>query len=488
MYSLLPAAVASIFLGYGVFVACTQGFTRIGTSFFALCITSAVWQGTWAVLFQVRDPFMAMFLVKLGYLLIIFLPSSMYHFLAEVSMRTSERRYVYLSYGVAGCLALTLLFGDDFVSGYYVYFFGFYPKAGPLHPLHVLQTMILGARTLYITYMQRRHVGENQRGRLTMCVAAVLIYCFAAVDYLCNYGVEFYPPGVVFIAVSLGIFVIVRYDLVNPLAIANAMAQEMRMPLLTIRNQARGIARDLPVLLRGYEAALKAGLIEPGLKPGATQYLATIGSAIGHEADRANTGLDLMLASLRMDLIDARTFSFHSVKECVDEAMRRYPFTREERSKISVEDLADFRFYGSETLLDLVLFNLFKNALQAIRAAGKGEIRISSRVTPTGNMLLITDTGTGIEKHIIPRLFDPFFTAKQGGKNRRNGGSGGSGIGLALCRRVVASFGGRLRCESIPGEFTTFTLDFPALTHGGTPIPSLDPIISLESSRTEPNA
>ncbi|MBV8633900.1 MAG: hypothetical protein JO002_05370, partial [Burkholderiaceae bacterium] len=163
MYSLLPALVASIFLGYGVFVACTQGFTRIGTSFFVLCITSAIWQGTWAILFQVHDPAMAMFLVKQGYLLILFLPTSLYHFLTEVSLRTGERRYVYFSYGMAACLALVLLFSHYFVSGYYSYFFGFYPKAGLLHPLHVLQTVLVVNRGLYITYMQRRQVDKNRR-------------------------------------------------------------------------------------------------------------------------------------------------------------------------------------------------------------------------------------------------------------------------------------------------------------------------------------
>ena len=85
MYSLLPALVASMFLGYGVFVVSTQGFTRISISFLALCVTSAIWQGTWAVLFQVQDPRLALLLVKVGYLLILFLPTSLYHFLTEIA-------------------------------------------------------------------------------------------------------------------------------------------------------------------------------------------------------------------------------------------------------------------------------------------------------------------------------------------------------------------------------------------------------------------
>jgi two-component system CAI-1 autoinducer sensor kinase/phosphatase CqsS len=214
MYSLLPALVASIFLGYGVFIVCTQGFSYIGTSFFILCITSAVWQGTWAVLFQVQNPHVALFLIKFGYLLILFLPTSLYHFLTEISYKYRERRYVYFSYGIAAALAIIMLGSNQFIDGYYHYFFGLYPKAGLLHPMHVLQTVIVVNRGLYITYRQQQRAKELRRITLRMCIGAVLIYFFAAVDYLCNYGIEFYPPGVIFIAVSLGIFTIaiVRYD------------------------------------------------------------------------------------------------------------------------------------------------------------------------------------------------------------------------------------------------------------------------------------
>lgn len=456
MYSLLPALVASIFLGYGVFVACTQGFTRVGTSFFVLCMTSTVWQGTWAVLFQVRDPHLAMFLVKLGYLLILFLPTSLYHLLTEISLKENERRFVYLSYAVAGALALILLSGNYFVNGYYSYFFGLYPKAGLLHPLHVLQTVIVVNRGLYITFRQQQHANANRRVKLQMCIGAVLTYFFAAVDYLCNYGVEFYPPGVIFIAVSLGIFTIaiVRYDLLNPLAIAATVAHEMRTPLLTIRNQARGMARDLPLLLQGYELAVNAGLVEPTIRPGTMKFLSSIGGSITHEVDRANNALDMMLASLKMDKIDTSTFTFHSVEACVSEAIDRFTFDPGERRMVSTTELLDFEYYGSETLLTMVLFNLFKNALYAMKAAGKGEIKISTITAPTFNTLCFTDTGTGVSQDALPKVFDPFFTTKK---------SGGSGIGLAFCHRVMTSFGGFIRCESVPGKFTTFSLEFPVL-------------------------
>ncbi|MEM4988112.1 ATP-binding protein [Collimonas sp. H4R21] len=454
MYSLLPALVASVFLGYGLYVLCTQGFTRIGISFSALCIISAFWQGTWAVLFQVHTPGLAMFLIKFGYLLILFLPTSLYHFLTEVSDRAKERHLVYLSYGIASVLALFLVGGDLFISGFYQYFWGYYPKAGLLHPIHVLQTVVVVNRGLYITFLQQKNAPPNKRIRLRLCIAGILTYFFAAVDYLCNYGFEFYPPGVLFIAVSLGIITvaIVKYGLFNPMAIAASVAHEMRTPLLSIRNQAQGINKYIPTLLHSYELAVANNLCESSLPPFAMTYLATIGKTLTHEVDRTNAVLDMMLASIKMDQIDKTNFSQHAIGHCLAEAVDRYTYDRQDRERIVVANAEEFRFYGSDTLLILVLFNLLKNALYAIKMAGKGEIRISTARGPTVNRMYFSDTGTGITGEALPNIFDGFFTTKQ---------SGGTGVGLTFCHRVMASFGGRILCDSVAGQYTTFTLEFP---------------------------
>ncbi|AMP00086.1 his Kinase A domain protein [Collimonas arenae] len=454
MYSILPALVSSVFLGYGLYVLCTQGFTRIGISFSVLCVTSAFWQGTWAVLFQVHNPAVAIFLIKFGYLLILFLPTSLYHFLTEVSDRPQERHLVYLSYGLASILAVFLIGSDLFVSGYYEYFWGYYPKAGLLHPIHVLQTVVVVNRGLYITYMQQRNAPPNKRIRLRLCIAGILTYFFAAIDYLCNYGYEFYPPGVLFIAVSLGIITIaiVRYGLFNPMAIAATVAHEMRTPLLSIRNQAQGMSKYIPTLLNSYQLAVSHKLCEPTLPPFAMNYLATIGQTLTREVDRTNAVLDMMLASIKMDQIDKSNFTQHEIHDCLAEAIDRYTFDHEDRERIVVNVAEEFRFYGSDTLLILVLFNLLKNALYAIKAAKKGDIYISTESGTTFNRLHFTDTGAGIPQEALPNIFDGFFTTKN---------SGGTGVGLTFCHRVMVSFGGRIRCDSVAGQYTTFTLEFP---------------------------
>ena len=459
MYSVLPAFVAALFLGYGLYVVSEKGFNRVSTSFFVLCITTFFWQATWAVLFQVKDPELARALIKFGYLLILFLPTSLYQFLAEISQRYTEQRWVRASYAFAGVLGVFDIGSSLFVDGYYHYFFGYYPKAGLLHPLHVLQTVVVVNRGLYITWRQQRAVPDDQRTRLRLCVASVLIYFFAAVDYLCNYGVEFYPPGVIFVAISLGLIAVAvtRYNLLSPLFVAATVAHEMRTPLASIRMQADALARLLPEMARGWQLAREHGLLDGSHDPAVDQQLQALARGISQQVDRSNVLINMMLASSRMEHIDDSTFTRCSMAACVADAVASYPFRGKERHRVSVRVSGDFEFFGSDALMVYVLFNLIKNSLYAIQSVNKGQIDIAVAAGERVHRLTFTDTATGIPAGTVARIFDTFFTTKN---------TAGAGIGLAFCRRAVVSFGGRMHCESVEGSHTTFIMEFSRLEPG----------------------
>jgi cell cycle sensor histidine kinase DivJ len=75
--------------------------------------------------------------------------------------------------------------------------------------------------------------------------------------------------------------------------------------------------------------------------------------------------------------------------------------------------------------------------------------------------LTVRDTGIGIARADLPRIFDPFFQADPAG-NR------GAGLGLAVTRAIVESHGGEIRCESQPGVGTTMTIRLPLSGDGAT--------------------
>ena len=101
-----------------------------------------------------------------------------------------------------------------------------------------------------------------------------------------------------------------------------------------------------------------------------------------------------------------------------------------------------------------VLFNLLRNAGQAIRPPGTITVR-----THTGSgthvRIEITDTGSGIPPEKLTKIYDPFFTTKDPGK--------GTGLGLAICGRLVESMGGRIRAMRGPDGGARFTIRLPGV-------------------------
>ena len=85
----------------------------------------------------------------------------------------------------------------------------------------------------------------------------------------------------------------------------------------------------------------------------------------------------------------------------------------------------------------------------------KGAIFITvDRGDPHFNQLIFKDTAKGIPQNQCKTIFEPFFTRDK---------HGGTGIGLSFCKQVMESFGGKISCESVAGEYTTFQLYFPEI-------------------------
>ncbi len=106
-----------------------------------------------------------------------------------------------------------------------------------------------------------------------------------------------------------------------------------------------------------------------------------------------------------------------------------------------------------------VLLNLLTNARQAMPRGGQILIRIAS--DPASNMvdLMVRDTGGGIPPEVLPRIFDRYFSTKQGPDAT---GKGGAGVGLSTCSEIMEAHQGKIRVESTVGVGTAFTLKLPA--------------------------
>jgi len=105
-----------------------------------------------------------------------------------------------------------------------------------------------------------------------------------------------------------------------------------------------------------------------------------------------------------------------------------------------------------------VLMNLLVNARQAMPNGGRLIVGLKADREAQTVDLSVRDFGTGMDTATLHRIFDPYFTTKQGPDET---GKGGTGLGLAACREIIEQHGGRIRVESAPGKGTCFTLKLP---------------------------
>ena len=110
---------------------------------------------------------------------------------------------------------------------------------------------------------------------------------------------------------------------------------------------------------------------------------------------------------------------------------------------------------GDESELQQVFLNLFVNARDAMQ--GQGLLKVTTRKQSGEEFAVIEikDTGSGINEEVKQKMFEPFFSTKDGD---------GLGIGLYIVQRVVKSYSGTIEVESRKGEGTTFTISLPLKT------------------------
>lgn len=111
------------------------------------------------------------------------------------------------------------------------------------------------------------------------------------------------------------------------------------------------------------------------------------------------------------------------------------------------------------TEIQQVLLNLLTNARQAMPRGGRILIRVATDRASGTVDLTVRDTGSGVPAEILPRIFDRYFTTKQGPDAS---GKGGTGVGLAACREIIEAHQGKIRVESTVGVGTAFVLKLPA--------------------------
>ncbi len=146
--------------------------------------------------------------------------------------------------------------------------------------------------------------------------------------------------------------------------------------------------------------------------------------------------IDAKELELRKELFEVKDI----MEKIIDDTKE---MAREKKQKISVDVEPALTVFGDKNLIEKAIKNIVTNAIKYTPEKGK----ISIKAMREGNYahIQISDTGKGIEKSELEKIFEPFYSR-----------GGGAGLGLAIAKNVVESHGGKIWAESVVGKGSTF--------------------------------
>lgn len=236
-------------------------------------------------------------------------------------------------------------------------------------------------------------------------------------------------------------------------ALGGTIAHEMRTPLSSIHVSASGLKDCLPALVDGYQKARLAGLKVPKISQLALESVSSVPERMRYICASTLNIIDMLLLQLKDNDWNAH-FSDCSMRECVEIALNEYCFRENEKDLVDISCVENFKFYGNRYLVVHILYNLMRNAFTFIQSEKKGSITIWTSESSTENFLHFCDTAKGIEKPDLSHVFDHGFSKR----------SGGSGVGLYYCRRMMIAMSGNITVSSVEGKYTEFVLAFTKAT------------------------
>jgi signal transduction histidine kinase len=113
--------------------------------------------------------------------------------------------------------------------------------------------------------------------------------------------------------------------------------------------------------------------------------------------------------------------------------------------------------------IEQILLNLVINARQSMPRGGRLRIEVRENTRTQLIEIKVSDTGVGIPPDQLRLIFEPFYTTKSPDEH----GSGGTGLGLSVCRQIIEQHQGRIRVESLVGKGSTFTVKLPLQLSAG---------------------
>ena len=224
LFSIPPLLAATLILSCGLWVLFTNPRASPNVTFSLVCFGVFVWLFSCFMAYSTDNIEEATFWLKSAYGTVVYIPAFFYHF-STTFLQHRKGKEVIGAY-ISGTLFLLLIPGDFLIEGAYDYFWGYYAKAGDLHPLFLVYFGSVSGFSLlrlYKGYKSKEKVALLESTRIKYIFWAFIIAYLASIDFIQNYGIEIYPTGYVFVTlwVLIVTYAIARYQLMDITLIFN---------------------------------------------------------------------------------------------------------------------------------------------------------------------------------------------------------------------------------------------------------------------------
>ena len=203
-------------------------------------------------------------------------------------------------------------------------------------------------------------------------------------------------------------------------------------------------------------------LHEPGISLKLKEYLEKIGSSAEHLLSLINEILDMSRIESGRMTIHSEEFSSAKMLEQVNTIFSGQCNDKGLNYSFHVSDKIDDYYIGDDMKIRQVLINILGNAVKFTPQGGKVDFSVDKTATFDNKSTLvfkISDTGVGMSKEYLPKLFEPFSQEDPNTTIKY----GSSGLGLAITKGIVDMMNGKIEVESEKGKGTTFTITLTLL-------------------------
>jgi signal transduction histidine kinase len=172
------------------------------------------------------------------------------------------------------------------------------------------------------------------------------------------------------------------------------------------------------------------------------------------ELQRCNLIIEKLTAFAKKEQLNLRTINLKEIISEVIEIVVKQNTGKGVTLTVNIDELPD-EITADNLLIQNAMINLLSNAYEATPEGGK--IDVTGQISDGYAVISVSDTGSGISGENLTRIFEPFFTTKEQ--------SGGSGIGLALTRKIIQRHGGKVTARSSLERGAIFTIQLPLKTY-----------------------